>query len=314
MPVGGPRKRRRVRNLAAERRQKLRWKDPGISWIQEEVGCRLQEGVPPCKHGMVQKKPHQENSDPGKSWIAEGSSRGKQRDDAPWKSVTAQRTRSQEIRPEQCSTENSERTNVQDETLENPECNNGMRDRGLKEQLRGNERINNSGIRRLLHRENIKLARQEGFRTGVRKASIRNFKQDTKNQRLDLVEWSTTCKQKKNIAQKGEAGNVEAPPPPLLREFTSLCRVSLGTSAHKEGAVAVVGEWSPQPEKKEQEETPSQREKKTLQAQPSEEKERWYTVRLFGTNSLKEGAMRRAAWKLEPAHPLGEASRGTFSW
>jgi hypothetical protein len=28
-----------------------------------------------------------------------------------------------------------------------------------------------------------------------------------------------------------------------------------------------------------------------LQAQPSEEKEWWYTVRLFGMNSLKEGAM-----------------------
>jgi hypothetical protein len=27
-----------------------------------------------------------------------------------------------------------------------PECNNDMRDRGLKQQLRGNERINNSGI------------------------------------------------------------------------------------------------------------------------------------------------------------------------
>jgi hypothetical protein len=34
-----------------------------------------------------------------------------------------------------------------------------------------------------------------------------------------------------------------------------------------------------------------ERGKKTLQAQPSEEKERRYTVRLFGTNSLKEGAV-----------------------
>jgi hypothetical protein len=60
MPVGEPRKRRRVRNLAAEHR-------PGKSWIQEEVGCRLQEGVPLCKSGMAIKKPHQEYSDPGKS-------------------------------------------------------------------------------------------------------------------------------------------------------------------------------------------------------------------------------------------------------
>jgi hypothetical protein len=40
--------------------------------------------------------------------------------------------------------------------------------------------------------------------------------------------------------------------------------------------------------------------KRTLQAQPSEEKERWCTVRLFGMNSLKEGAMWRiyAMWEL----------------
>jgi hypothetical protein len=31
--------------------------------------------------------------------------------------------------------------------------------------------------------------------------------------------------------------------------------------------------------------------KKTLRAQSSENNERWYTVRLFGTNSLKVGAM-----------------------
>jgi hypothetical protein len=31
-----------------------------------------------------------------------------------------------------------------------PGCNNGMRDEDLKQKLRGNERINNSGIRRLL--------------------------------------------------------------------------------------------------------------------------------------------------------------------
>jgi hypothetical protein len=36
-------------------------KDPGISWIPEEVGCRLQEGVPPCKSGMAKKETHQEN-------------------------------------------------------------------------------------------------------------------------------------------------------------------------------------------------------------------------------------------------------------
>jgi hypothetical protein len=64
------------------------------------------------------------------------------------------------------------------------------------------------------------------------------------------------------------------------------------TSALKEEARVAVGEWSPQPEKI----SPTRgntvpEEKKTLQAQPSEKKERCYTVRLFGTNSLKEGAI-----------------------
>jgi hypothetical protein len=35
------------------------------SWIQEEVGCRLQKDVPPCKSVMVKKETLQESSDPG---------------------------------------------------------------------------------------------------------------------------------------------------------------------------------------------------------------------------------------------------------
>jgi hypothetical protein len=31
-------------------------KDPGLSWIQEEVGCCLQEGVLPCESGMAKKE------------------------------------------------------------------------------------------------------------------------------------------------------------------------------------------------------------------------------------------------------------------
>jgi hypothetical protein len=79
MPVGEPRKRRRVCNLAAERRQKMRQRTRGKSWIQEEVGCRLQEDAPARKSGMAKKKLHQENSDPGKSWITEEIGRCTQR-------------------------------------------------------------------------------------------------------------------------------------------------------------------------------------------------------------------------------------------
>jgi HD superfamily phosphohydrolase len=74
MPVGERRKRRRVCNLAVKCRQKD-GKDPGISWIQEEVGCRLQEGVPQCKSGMAKKgtssrmfRP-KESADRRRNWV-----------------------------------------------------------------------------------------------------------------------------------------------------------------------------------------------------------------------------------------------------
>jgi hypothetical protein len=58
----------------------------------------------------------------------------------------------------------------------------------------------------------------------------------------------------------------------------------------------MVGEWLLQLGKnnKRKHRDQNQKKKKTLQAQPSEEKEWWYTVRLFETNSLKEGAVWRA--------------------
>jgi hypothetical protein len=85
----------------------------------KEDDCRLQKGVPPCKSGMAQEEHLQDNSDPGKlrttnrkrydqdnvvreTWI--GRKFGKRR----WKG---------------------------------PECNNGIMNRGLKEQLRGSKRI-----------------------------------------------------------------------------------------------------------------------------------------------------------------------------
>jgi hypothetical protein len=69
---------------------------------------------------------------------------------------------------------------------------------------------------------------------------------------------------------RGGAGNVKTPAPAITdRKREDFIRVPLGTSAHKKGAI--VGEWLPQPGNNPQEETPSQK-KKTLQAQPSEEK------------------------------------------
>jgi hypothetical protein len=48
MPVGEPRKQRRVRNLAAEHRQK-RKERTGKKQIQEEIGCQWQQDDPPCR-------------------------------------------------------------------------------------------------------------------------------------------------------------------------------------------------------------------------------------------------------------------------
>jgi hypothetical protein len=58
-PVGGRKKRQRGRHLAVGRRREPR-KHPRRLWIPGDVGCRLQEGVPPCISGMAQEDPRQE--------------------------------------------------------------------------------------------------------------------------------------------------------------------------------------------------------------------------------------------------------------
>jgi hypothetical protein len=40
---------------------KAKGADPRKSWIPEEVGCRLQEGVPPCSSSMAKKVILQKN-------------------------------------------------------------------------------------------------------------------------------------------------------------------------------------------------------------------------------------------------------------
>jgi hypothetical protein len=89
MPVGEPRKRRRVQSLAAERHQKWKERTWGKSWIQEEVGCPLQEGYPPCNSGMAQKKRPEKNCDPRKLWTAEYIDCRRNKDDPPCKSGKA---------------------------------------------------------------------------------------------------------------------------------------------------------------------------------------------------------------------------------
>jgi hypothetical protein len=68
---------------------------------------------------------------------------------------------------------------------------------------------------------------------------------------LDLVEGSTASKtKKKKTAVRARAGDVEAPVPndterkkkTAFNKLTGPYQVPLGTSAHKEGVVVVVGE------------------------------------------------------------------------
>jgi hypothetical protein len=90
--------------------------------------------------------------------------------------------------------------------------------------------------REMMHR--AKVARCTGHdRIVVRKASIRNFKRDIKNQRMDLAEGSIPSKTKKELHIEEEPVMQKHRPRPLLTELTGIHRVSLGTSAHREVAV-----------------------------------------------------------------------------
>jgi hypothetical protein len=69
---------------------------------------------------MVKKETHQENWDSGKLWTAIRVLPCRNKDDPQWESDTGERTRTSETSQRQQCTENSERTNVQDETLDRP--------------------------------------------------------------------------------------------------------------------------------------------------------------------------------------------------
>jgi hypothetical protein len=99
--------------------RRVKGSDQRELWVPEEVGCRLQEGVPPCKSGMVQEERLQEDSDPDKLWTAARIGRC-QEDDPQCKSGTTQGTRASETRKRRHFTENPERANGGEQTLEEP--------------------------------------------------------------------------------------------------------------------------------------------------------------------------------------------------
>jgi hypothetical protein len=71
-------------------RQRAKRTDLRRLWIPEEVGCHLQEGVPPCSRGMAEENPFQEYSNPWKLWIPKEINHRWQEDNSPCKSGMVQ--------------------------------------------------------------------------------------------------------------------------------------------------------------------------------------------------------------------------------
>jgi hypothetical protein len=121
-----------------------------------------------------------------------------------------------------------------------------------------------------------------------------------KNDRLNIMEGSTPSKTEKVPAHKAGAGNVEAPATPgvmpprgnerkkklwmMVRTWTDWNPIRELPAANglKEEAVGTIGEEPPRRKTE-----PREDESKCS----PQKKKRRYACRLFGTNSLKKGAM-----------------------
>jgi hypothetical protein len=157
MPVRGPRKRRRIRNLAAERRQKRKERTRGNSGSRRNLAaaCRKvsrRAKVAWRKRKLVRRIGTHENCGPRKEFSPAGIrmthsakvARGKEhvlqgrKDNSPPRTPTGRTSRLR--------------------SWIGPECNNGIRDRGLKQKLEGRTRIKDLGGRLLLCPRNEKTS------------------------------------------------------------------------------------------------------------------------------------------------------------
>jgi hypothetical protein len=166
MPVKGLRKRRRVWKLAVERRQKPKERNRGFcgSWKRVTV-CR-QKDIPPYNSGMAKNKTLQTKWDSVTLWIVEDICRRQQRNGLLCRSVTARGKRWQEIRPGQCGTGNQETTKGRKKLRKHPECNKGLKDLGLRQQLQDPD------PRQQLHLR-IEKSSNEIFREKIAKRVVR---------------------------------------------------------------------------------------------------------------------------------------------
>jgi hypothetical protein len=135
--------------------------DPRRLWIPEEVGCRLQEGVPSCSSDTTQEKRLQENSDAGKLWTAKGIGRSRSR--RMIHTIKVARRRGHERKrydQDSVAKETQKGRTFGKRRWKGQECKNGIRDRGLKQQLRGSKQIKDLGGRRPLCAECRVLIRE----------------------------------------------------------------------------------------------------------------------------------------------------------
>jgi hypothetical protein len=150
MLVGEPRKWCRVRNLAEERRQKKRERTRGnsISRRKSAATCRKvsrRAKVAWRKGKLVRKFRTQGNCGSRKALAVA------RREMTHRAEVARRRGHDGKRYDQDCVAPGTqEGRTVGMRRWKCPECNNGMRGRGLKQQLRGNERINNSSVRREL--------------------------------------------------------------------------------------------------------------------------------------------------------------------
>jgi hypothetical protein len=143
MPVREPRKRRRVRNLAAERRQKRKERSRVNSGSKKKLAaaCRKvsrRAKVAWRKRKLVRKIRIQANRESRKELAVARREMTHRAEVAWWREHDRKRYNQDNV----AARSPRERTSGM-RRWKGPECNNGMRDRGLKQQLRGNERINN---------------------------------------------------------------------------------------------------------------------------------------------------------------------------
>jgi hypothetical protein len=152
-----------------------------------------------------------------------------------------------------------------------------MRGRGLKQQLLGNERINNSGVRRLLRLKIERTSEELDRKTIGLEFVKREFGISSGIQRLkDWTSWRgsrATPKRGKNIAQREEAGNVEALAS-TTTERIDRCRSGRAHVRRERWQWLESDHRNPEKPTRGNTEPESEEKKKTLQAEPSEERER----------------------------------------